>query len=103
MGNLDYYNDRMVEKYRDNWLNPDYNFFPQQSTILEMEIEKRECEYTLSDEQVKMLREECESDDFTHLDNYDWAELLGEFTGKSIYSDDIVKVDLETNTITYLK
>ena len=70
---------------------------------MDLEIEKEEYEYTLSDEQVEMLKEECESDDFSHLDNYDWAELLEEFTGERFYTEDIVGVDLETNTITYKK
>lgn len=103
MGRYDSYNERMIESQRDDWLNPDYNFFTLESTKVDMEIEKEEYEYTLSEEQVEMLREECESDDFSHLDNYEWAELLEEFTGQRIYTKDIVSVDLETNTITYMK
>ena len=103
MGRYDLYNERMVESLRDDWLNPNYIFFSQESTNVDMEIEKEEVEYTLSEEQLEMLKEECESDDFSHLDNYDWAELLEEFTGERIYTEDIVSVDLETNTITYKK
>lgn len=103
MGNLDSYNSRVVEESRNKWLNPDYIFFNQESTNAEREVEKSAEEYTLLDEEVKKLKQECESDDFKHLDKYDWAELLEELTGERIHSNDIVKVDLETNTITYRK
>ena len=103
MGRLDSYNENKVNEWEDKWLDPDYNFFTYKSTNVEMEREKEEYEYTLSDEQVEWLKKECESDDFNHLDKYDWAELLEEFTGEWINTEDIVKVDLETNTITYMK
>lgn len=102
MRNLDTYNNRMIEEIRNNWLDPDSYFFACKSTNVDLEEEKVEEEYTLSDKEVEQLKQECESDDFNHLDKYDWAELLEEFTGESIHSDDIVKVDLATNTITYL-
>lgn len=103
MRNLDTYNSRAVEENRNNWLDPDYPFFNQESTNVDLEIVKDEEEYTLSDKEVEQLKKECESDNFKHLDKYDWAEILEELTGDSIHSDDIVRVDLETNTITYRK
>ena len=39
----------------------------------------------------------------TELDKYDWAEVLEELVGGIIVSDDIVKIDLERNIITYTK
>ena len=103
MGRLDSYNENKVNEWEDKWLDPDYIFFTCKSTNVEMETEKEENEYTLSDNQVEWLKKECESDDFNHLDKYDWAELLEEFTGEWINTEDIVKVDLESNTITYMK
>ena len=100
---LQRHNDSVLADWESKMLNPDYSFYGCQSENVETEIEKWEDEYTLSDEQVEALKKECESDDFEHLDKYDWAELLEEYTGERVNSDDIVKVDLETNTITYLK
>ena len=103
MGNLDLHNARMVEEYESNWLNPDYNFFTLESTNVELEREKEEEEYDLSDEEVEKIKSEWEVDDLTELDKYDWAEVLEELVGGIIVSDDIVKIDLERNIITYTK
>lgn len=103
MANLDLHNSRMVEEHENNFLNPDYNFFAPKSTNVEMEIEKEEEEYDLSDEEVEKIKSEWEVDDLTELDKYDWAEVLEEFVGGIIVTDDIVKIDLEKNIITYTK
>ena len=103
MGNLDLHNARMVEEYESNWLNPDYNFFTSKSTNVELEREKEEEEYDLSDEEVEKIKSEWEVDDLTELDKYDWTEVLEELVGGIIVSDDIVKIDLERNIITYTK
>lgn len=103
MSRLDLHNQRVVEDYESKWLDPDYNFFGIESTKVDMEIEKYKEEYTLSDEEVEQLKRECESDDFKHLDKYDWAEILEEFTGERIRTEDIVSIDLNTNTIAYMK
>lgn len=100
---LQRHNERVLADWESRLLNPTYNLYGRESENVEMETEKCEEQYTLSEEQVAALKKECESDDFEHLDKYDWAELLEEYTGECVHSDDIVKVDLETNTITYLK
>lgn len=101
--NSNYYNDMVVERCRDRYLDPDNYFFENQSNISDYEEEKEEFEYELSNREVEWLKKECESDDFEHLGKYEWAEILEELTGERIRTEDIVNIDLATNTITYLK
>lgn len=103
MGNLDLHNARMVEEYESNWLNPDYNFFACKSTNVDFETRKEVGEYELLEQDIEKIKSEWEVDDLTELDKYSWAEVLEEFVGGIIVTDDIVKIDLETNIITYRK
>lgn len=102
MSNLDLYNNRMLVENESKWLDPDNNFFTQQSTKLDYETEKLE-EYELSDVEVEKIKQEWEVEDLKSLDKYDWSEILEELVGETFVTDYIVKIDLETNTITYKK
>ena len=55
MMNLDTYNSRMVEEGRDNWLNPEYSFFGQQSTNVDYESETEEEIYEFVDSEIEEI------------------------------------------------
>ena len=103
MMNLDTYNSRMVEEGRDNWLNPEYSFFGQQSTNVDYESETEEEIYEFVDSEIEEIKAEFEVEDLEELDKYVWAEILENLTGDVIYSKNIIKIDLESKTITYRK
>lgn len=103
MGNLDLHNARMVEEHESNWLKPDYNFFVLESTNVDCETKKEVEEYELLEQDIEKIKSEWEVDDLAELDKYDWTEVLEEFVGGIIVSDDIVKIDLDRNIITYTK
>ena len=103
MGNLNLHNARMVEEHESNWLNPDYNFFAHKSTNVDSDTRKEVEEYELLEQDIEKIKSEWEVDDLSELDKYDWAEVLEDFVGGIIVTDDIVKIDLERNIITYTK
>lgn len=103
MRNLDSYNERMVETLRDNWLDQDRNFFGANSTKVDREAEKEEEEYEFSEDEIERIKSEWQVDDLAELDKYDWSEILEEFVGEFFVTDNIVKIELESKTITYRK
>ena len=94
------YNYNMADRLREQWLDPDYNFFGSGSTNVDYETEMLDY-YELCEEEIQKIKAEWEVEDLKELDKYEWSDILEELVGRFISSDKIQKIDLEENIITY--